>query len=116
MLITMIDDDDDKVAVNFELFLTTCANTCPSSRTSDMTSTCGRTCITSSNVGNQNVGSTGTCYTNSTFCPGGIYTITRNTYSTVNFDCNGCCGCGSYGCCTGIGLSSSSDVYCVICN
>jgi hypothetical protein len=100
--------------------LAVCANLCTSGVTSDGSSTCGRVCDTNPigafGTPSGTVGSTGTCNTNSTFCPGGTYTITRNTYSTVNFDCNGCCGCGSFGCCTGIGPPSSPGVYCITCN
>ena len=100
-------------------FLATCASVCSSGVTSDLSTTCGRICYTTPigayGTASGSVGSTGTCYTNSTICPGGTYTITRNTYSNVNFDC-GSVGCGSYGCCTGIGSSSAPNAYCISCH
>ncbi|CAF1087542.1 unnamed protein product [Adineta steineri] len=109
-----------EIQYNCQIFsfchLAVCADICPSNRTSDITSTCGHTCITDASIGSQHVGSTGTCGINSTYCAGGTYTITRNTYSGVNFDCSAYYGCGSYGCCTGIGPSSSTNVYCIKCN
>ncbi|CAF0922934.1 unnamed protein product [Adineta steineri] len=102
------------------IFLATCANSCPSGVTSDLTTTCGRICMTTPpgafGSASGSVGSTGSCNASSTICPGGTYTITRNTYSSVNFDCASV-GCVSYGgCCTGIGNPSSPTAYCFSCH
>ncbi|CAF0891882.1 unnamed protein product [Adineta steineri] len=91
---------------------TTCSDTCSSSGTYDLTSTCGRICRAAAA---NSIGATGTCYTNSTYCPGGTYTITQNTYSSVNFDCNSGYGCNAYGgCCTHFG--PNSDIWCIKCS
>ncbi|CAF1004580.1 unnamed protein product [Adineta ricciae] len=101
----------------------TCANTCSSSGTysSSASTTCGRFCETippgAFGTPTGSVGSNGTCYSTSTFCPGGIYTIHRNTYSTVNFDCESSYGCTGFGgCCTGIGNISAPNHYCISCS
>lgn len=101
--------------------LAVCANLCTSGQTYYGNITCGQICNTTPlgpfGSASGSVGSTGTCNTNSTFCPGGTYTIVRNSYSSVNFDCTGCCGCGSYGgCCTGIGDPSAPSLNCIRCN
>ena len=100
--------------------LAVCASWCANGGTYNGTSTCGRICNTAP-IGpfgspSGSVGSTGICDSNSTFCPAGTYTIVRNSYSAVNFDCTGCCGCAPYGgCCTGIGSPSAPSMYCITC-
>ena len=98
-----------------------CADACSGGGTYDETSSCGRICNTAPlgpfGSASGSVGSTGTCYTNSTYCPGGTYTVIRNSYSSVNFDCNSCCGCGPYGgCCVPIGSPSAPDISCISCH
>ena len=96
-----------------------CGNTCDHTASYGTSTTCGLICYTGS-LGS--VGSTGPCSTSSTFCSGGTYTIIRNTYSTVNYDCDngGGYGCGSMGgCCVRAGdtaSSSANNYYCITCN
>lgn len=103
--------------------LAVCADVCNSDGTYSGGNTCGLICQTNplgpfgSSTGS--VGSTGTCNDNSTFCRGGTYTVMRNTYSTVNFDCANAWGfgCGNYGgCCVRIGDPSSPALYCIKCD
>lgn len=89
--------------------------------TSDDTTTCGRLCnavpVGTFGTPTGSVGSTGYCFTNSTFCPGGTYTIRRNGYSGVNFDCPaGYAACNYGGCCTGVGPASSPGIFCISCS
>ncbi|CAF4129882.1 unnamed protein product, partial [Adineta steineri] len=101
-------------------YLVACASLCYSGLAYDGNNTCGQMCYTTPigpfGSASGSVGSTGTCTTNSTFCPGGIYAITRNTYSPINFDCAAPIHCGSYGCCTKIGSPSDPAIYCISCH
>jgi hypothetical protein len=98
----------------FQLYhLATCASGCTNGGTYDGSTTCGLTCNAGSSF---SIGSTGTCGANSTYCAGGTYTIVRNSYSSVNFDCANCCGCSPYGgCCTNIGPPSAPNIFCITC-
>lgn len=103
------------------ILLAICSNTCPGGLTSDVTTTCGRKCYTvplgAFGTPTGSVGSTSNCYMNSTYCPGGSYVVVRNTYSSVNFDCDGSYGCNANGgCCVGIGSSPNFGIYCISCH
>ena len=109
------------LSVSFLSCLATCVFGCSSGGSYDGTTTCGRICVTTE-IGPHgsptgSVGTIGPCFANSTFCPSGSFTIIRNTYSGVNFDCGGCCGCGSFGgCCVNVKTASSNDYFCIQCN
>ncbi|CAF4009017.1 unnamed protein product [Adineta steineri] len=105
---------------------TQCADLCNPNNNNDASTTCGLTCYDSKWV--EKSGYNGTCQlssnvcagASSTFCPGGSYTVMRNSLSNPNyFDCNNGYGCGNNGgCCVRIGGQTAStwQYYCIKCN
>jgi len=104
-----------------------CGDQCDQGQKYDSSTTCGLVCY--SDPFKKGVGETGTCHTSSdicphatsTFCPGGTFTIIRNTYprNPTYYDCDNGYGCGQNGgCCVRIAgwNTGRNKHFCLTCN